>query len=84
MISPPSLAIFDEILDFLAKSPSPEAIINYQVAEALDQELQGLLEKNQHDTLTDEETLLLDEFLRMNRFLLCLKLRAQLLLDHAA
>ncbi len=41
----PSDTLFDEILDFLASTPSPEQIIAYQPPEALQQRLSDLVEK---------------------------------------
>jgi hypothetical protein len=69
--------LFDEILDFLASTPTPEQIISFQPSEALQQQLSDLLAKNRAQQLTVEEQSKLDEFLRMNRFMSRLKLKAR-------
>jgi hypothetical protein len=74
----PEAALFDEILDFLASTPTPEQIVAFQPPDSLQQRLTYLLEQNQLDRLSVEEHAELDEFLRMNRFMSRLKLRARL------
>jgi hypothetical protein len=69
--------LFDEILDFLASTPTPEQIIAYKPPEVLQQRLSTLLEKNRQFRLTESEQDELNEFLRMNRFMSRLKLRAR-------
>jgi hypothetical protein len=73
----PTEALFDEILDFLASSPTAEQLVNYQPPVALQQRLSELLDKNRSDGLTETERIDLDEFLRMNRFMSRLKLKAR-------
>ncbi len=70
-------ALFDEVLDFLASSPTAEQLVNYQPPTALQQRLTELLQKNRSVRLTDAEAEELDEFLRMNRFMSRLKLKAR-------
>jgi len=76
-IAPPSDALFDEILDFLASTPTPEKIIAFEPPEALQQRLSHLLDQNKRDALSAEERSELDEFLRMNRFMSRLKLHSR-------
>lgn len=73
--------LFDEVLDFLASSPTAEQLVNYQPPTALQQRLSELLQKNRSVRLTDAEAEELDEFLRMNRFMSRLKLKARLRLE---
>ena len=80
-MSTPTETLFDEILDFLASSPGAEQIIAFKPPEALQQRLSYLLERNRNDRLSSEEQLELDEFLRMNRFMSRLQLRARLKLQ---
>jgi len=76
-LAPPSAVLFDEILDFLASTPTLEQIIQFEPPEDLQQQLEILLEHNRQGTLTSEDQDELDEFLRMDRFLSRLKLRAR-------
>lgn len=79
-ISPPE-TLFDEILDFLASTPTPEEIIAYQPPEHLQERLDDLLERNREIGLTTDEQRELDQFLQMNRFMSRLKLRARVKLS---
>lgn len=72
---------FDEIIDFLASSPQPSEIVAYHPSEELQTRFSELLQKNRQDTLTQAEQRELDEFLRMNRFMSRLKLKARQNLD---
>lgn len=73
----PAETLFDEILDFLASSPTAEQIVNYQPPIVLQQRLSELLDKNRSGGLSEAEQSELDEFLRMNRFMSRLKLKAR-------
>lgn len=73
----PADTLFDEILDFLAASPTAEQLVNYQPPTTLQQRLSELLDKNRSTHLTEAERSELDEFLRLNRFMSRLKLKAR-------
>ncbi len=77
MATAPEIELFDEILDFLASTPTPEQIIAFQPPENLQQRLTYLLEQNQRSGLSAQEQAELDEFLRINRLMSRLKLRAR-------
>lgn len=69
--------LFDEVLDFLASTPTPEQIIAFHPSEALQIRLRELLDRNQNALLTAEEQAELDEFSRINHFMAMLKIRAR-------
>ena len=71
-------ALFDELIEFLASSPSAEQLVAYQPPVALQQRLSELLDKNRSVRLTSAEEAELQEFLRMNRFMSRLRLKARL------
>lgn len=71
-------ALFDEVLDFLASSPMAEQLVNYQPPTALQQRLSELLHKNRSVRLTEAEAEELEEFLRMNRLMSRLRLKARM------
>lgn len=73
----PTDILFDEILEFLASTPSPEQIIAYTPPESLQQRLSMLLDKNRSGQLSESEQTELDEYLRMNRFMSRLKIKAR-------
>lgn len=72
----PHLA-FDELISFLAASPSAEEIVAYQPPKTLQARMSALLDKNRQDKLSAEEEAELDEFLRMNRFMSRLQAKAR-------
>jgi hypothetical protein len=69
--------LFDEILDFLASTPTPEQIIAFHPSDALQSRLRDLLERNRNGLLYAEESAELDEFSRMNHLMSMLKIRAR-------
>jgi len=70
-------SLFDDILDFLASSPSAQAIVDYHPPDHLQHRLSELLDKNRKDLLSDSDRSELDEFLRINRFMNRLKIKAR-------
>ena len=73
----PTEPLFDDILDFLASMPSPAQIIEYGPPEGLQKRFSELLAKNRSSQLSETERMELDEFLRMNRFMSRLKIKAR-------
>ena len=69
--------LFDEILDFLASTPTPAQIIDYAPSETLQARLSDLLAINRTRKLSEAEQVELNEFLRMNRFMSRLKIKAR-------
>ncbi len=70
-------ALFDDILEFIASSPSAQELVNYQPPEHLQERLSELLDKNRKEGLSETAQAELDEFLRINRFMSRLRLKAR-------
>lgn len=64
-----SHVLFDEVLTFLASTPTPEQIIASRPSEKLQERLRHLLNKNRNAGLTEEESAELEEFSRLNHSL---------------
>lgn len=47
--------LFDEILDFLSSTPTPETIVAFHPSEQLQSRASDLLEKNRQGKLSSEE-----------------------------
>jgi hypothetical protein len=77
MAALPKSRITDEILDFLARSPSAEEIINFAPSEEVIAYSRYLLERNRANQLTEDEKLDIEEFSRMNQFMIMLKAKAR-------
>lgn len=69
-------AIFEEILDFILSSPSPEEIIPFKSSKILETRLLELLTKSKQESLTRNGQNELESFLQLNHFMHLLKLRA--------
>ena len=69
--------LFDEVLDMLSSTPTPEQIIAYQPSDSLRERASELLERNRDGVLTAEEQAELDEFAQINHFMSMLRARAR-------
>jgi hypothetical protein len=67
----------DEILDFLASTPTPEQIVNYQPSKPAQGRMRALLNKKYQDGLTAEEQAEFEEYAHINHFMSRLKSRAR-------
>jgi hypothetical protein len=69
-------AVYQEIIDFLIKAPTPEEIINFKVSFQSQTRLQELLEKNRSATLSQTESAELDVYEQLEQMMILLKARA--------
>jgi len=83
MTIPATDTAFDELISFLAATPTTEEIVAYKPPDRLQTRMSELLTKNRNDQLTAEEAIELDEFLRMNRFMSRLQAEAKLRLNRS-
>ena len=81
MATAPAPTVTDEVLDFLASTPTPEDIIAYEPSDALTERSHYLHERNRQDALTDAEKAEFEELRRLNHFMNQLKIRARLKLQ---
>jgi hypothetical protein len=75
--SNPKVSITDEVLDFLASTPTLQEIIDFRPSEALQEYVRYLLDQNRNDHLTSEEQSELEEISRIDHFMTMLKIRAR-------
>lgn len=68
--SPP---LYREIIDYLASDPLPEQIVAFKISSVAQERLEDLLDKNQEDGLTAEETAELDAYLQARDLMVFLK-----------
>lgn len=75
-------SVWDEVVDFLLTSPTPQQIIDFHASEATQMRVRYLLDKNRNGVLTDAEKAEMEELSRVNHFVILLKARThQKLLD---
>ena len=69
-------AVYQEVLDFLIKSPIPQDIVNFKVSQQAQTRLQTLLDKNRESTLNPMEIAELDVYEQLEHLMILLKSRA--------
>ncbi|MBD2520468.1 hypothetical protein H6G93_37120 [Nostoc sp. FACHB-973] len=69
-------AVYQEVIDFLIKRPTPEEILAFKVSPQAQMQLQALLEKNRSTTLTPMELAELDVYEQLEYMMVLLKARA--------
>ncbi|MDJ0616964.1 MAG: hypothetical protein QNJ63_09495 [Calothrix sp. MO_192.B10] len=69
-------AVYQEVLDFLIKRPTPEEIIAFKVSPQAQTRLGELLEKNRSATLSSRELAELDVYEQLEHMMILLKARA--------
>lgn len=69
-------AVYQEVLDFLIKRPTPEEIIAFKVSPIAQTRLSELLEKNRSATLSPMELAELDVYEQLEHMMILLKARA--------
>ncbi len=68
--------VYQEVLDFLIKRPTPEEIITFKVSARAQIHLQELLEKNRTGSLSQMELAQLDVYEQLEHLMILLKARA--------
>ena len=71
-----STSIQDEVLEFLLSSPTPQAIIEFRASEMAQHRLRYLLDANRNDSLSEAESVELEEASQVNHFMMMLKAKA--------
>ena len=69
--------IYDEVLEFLVSSPSPEQIIAFHASESTQERVRKLLEANRLDALTADQQAELNQFEQVNHLVSMLKIYAR-------
>lgn len=69
-------AVYQEVLDFLIKRPTPEEIATFKVSPQAQARLEILLEKNRQAILTSPEIVELDVYQQVEHLMILLKARA--------
>jgi hypothetical protein len=68
--------VYQEVIDFLIKSPIPQDIVNFKVSQQAQTRLQILLDKNRESTLNPMEIAELDVYEQLEHLMILLKARA--------
>ncbi|MGB6301694.1 MAG: hypothetical protein WBF90_36690 [Rivularia sp. (in: cyanobacteria)] len=68
--------VYQEVLDFLIKRPTPEEIIAFKVSPQAQSRLEELLERNRSATLNSMELAELDVYEQLEHMMILLKARA--------
>lgn len=76
-----SLPFYEQVLEFLASSPSTQEIIRFRPSSEAQQRFTELLELNRHRELTLSEIEELDHYIRIDQMVSLLKAKAYSHLD---
>ncbi len=68
--------VYDEIVDFIAAGPSPDAVAHFEASEETKSYVADLLHKEKTGGLTTEERSELDHFLKLEHVMRLAKARA--------
>lgn len=79
-----SLPFYEQVLDFLAASPSTQEIINFRPSPEAQNRFSELIEANRQRQLTLPESEELDHYIRMDQMVSLLKAKAYRKLDPSA
>ncbi|MBX3081072.1 MAG: hypothetical protein KF716_05515 [Anaerolineae bacterium] len=71
------VSAYDDIMEFLTSSPTPEQIIEFRPSEAMQERVRYLLDENRTGTLTTEQRRELDEIEQIEHFMRRLKIYAR-------
>lgn len=69
--------VYDEVLEFLLSSPTPDQVIAFRPSEAAENRIRELVEKSRAGRLTPEEAAEIEEFDRIEHFVRMLKIKAR-------
>jgi len=70
-------SLLDEVLEFLASTPTPEAILTLRPSEKVQQRVRYLLEQNRSGGLSELEQAELDDYEQVDQFVTLLKAKAR-------
>jgi hypothetical protein len=84
MILMPDKPLKDVVADFLASTPTPEAIIAFRLPDPFQERAHMLLDKNREGSITPDERAELDEFLQIEHLMTLLKAKVRLKLSGKA
>jgi hypothetical protein len=71
------IPVYQEIIDFLASSPTLEQMSGFKISDAAQQRLEELLDKNREGELTPEEEAELDRYFQYRHIMILLKASAR-------
>lgn len=77
----PTLPFYEQVLDFLVESPSPQEIIAFRPSAAVQRRFSDLLALNRERDLTAAEEEELDHYIQIDRMMSLLKAKAYQRLD---
>ena len=67
---------YDEFVEFITSIPTVEQVSQLHLSTATEKRISALLKSNREETITAEERIELDEYLRLERLMRKAKIRA--------
>ncbi|MFN0111911.1 MAG: hypothetical protein ACKVZH_23880 [Blastocatellia bacterium] len=72
-----ALPAYQEIMDFLTSSPTPDQLLAFKISASAQDRLEELLDKNREGEITAEERAELNTYVRLSEYLTKLKARVR-------
>ncbi len=70
------LPAYEEFVEFITSTPTVEQVSQLRLSAATEERISTLLKANREETITPEESIELDEYLRLERLMRKAKIRA--------
>ena len=80
----PTLPFYEQVLDFLVESPSPQEIIAFRPSDAVQKRFSELLALNREQKLSKTEEEELEHYIQIDRMMSLLKAKAYRRMDSYA
>ncbi|MFN7922956.1 MAG: hypothetical protein U0Q16_22830 [Bryobacteraceae bacterium] len=71
-------AVYDEILDFLASGTTPASLASFRSSEGTQRRVEYLIDRQRDGSISSEDAEELEEYLRLEHFMIMAKARARL------
>ncbi len=72
----PGQPIYQDIMDFLSSTPTPQQVLDFKISPAAQERLEDLLYRNREEELTEDEKAEMHTYLQLSHLMTRLKARA--------
>jgi hypothetical protein len=82
-IATQNIAIYDEIIELIARGTTPQSVINFHLSDTAQNRLEDLIYNSKNNELTQEEKQELDSYLMLEHIMTLAKAKAHQYLNGA-
>ena len=73
---------YDEVIDFIASGPSPDAVVSFRLSESANRQAELLVQREKDGEISEAEKSELDHYLELEHIMRLAKVRARRRLAH--